>query len=180
MVQVIPKTAIKQISAIKKILPWFSFALVIIVVGLYFVFSQQIVKTEAALDQAEQELAQVQSEEQKELENKILITKIKTEDIIQILQRRQKASDFFTLLESLVHPKLYFTALSLNIENEQAEVKGLCNDFTSLGEQVIAFSQSSFIEEAQLLDINFTKEGEIEFSIALSLSLKEAGQNISQ
>ena len=114
------------------------------------------------------------------MRDKILVTKMKAEDIIQILQNREKASDFFISLGASVHPKLYFTSLFLYIEDKRVELEGLTDDFTSLGEQMIAFNQSSFIEEAQLLDINFTKEGDIEFSIIISLPLKGADQNILQ
>lgn len=180
MVQVIPKAAVKREPAIKRILPWLSFLLLVIVVALYFIFSHQVTKTGAALDQAEQELAQVQTEQQLELEKKILTFKMRVDDVIKLLKEKEKISDFFEFLETFVHPNLYFTSLSLTMEGERAALEGTSDDFTTLGQQIFAFEQEPFIEKAKLSNITLSQEGKIEFSIELSLASKETGKKSSK
>jgi len=76
MVQVIPKAAIKQESAIKKILPWLSFLLILIIVGVYFILKNEINRTEVAIKQTKQELSKIQTKEQSALEKKVLTFKL--------------------------------------------------------------------------------------------------------
>ena len=176
MVQVIPKAAIKRESAIKKILPWFSFLLLLIVIALYFIFSRQIIKTEAALEQAKLELAQTQTEEQSEVESKVVVFKMRVDDVIKLLKEREKISDFFEFLETFVHPNLHFTFLSLTMEEKKAAIEGTADDFTALGQQIFVLEQQPFIEKVKLSSVSLSKEGKFEFSIELFLPSEEAGK----
>jgi Tfp pilus assembly protein PilN len=170
MVQVIPKAArVKQEPAIKKILPWLSFLLVIFVIGLYFIFDRQVIKTTTVLEQTEQGLAQFRTQQYSELEEKILTFKTKVDDVADLLQDRKKLSDFFNFLKIFVHPDIYFTSLSLNMDESEAKLKGVSNSFVSLGQQILAFKQDPFVKEAELIDISLDEEDQIQFSIQISL-----------
>jgi len=179
MVQVIPKAAVKQAPAIKKILPWLSFLLVIVVVLLYFIFNHQVVKTTTALEQTEQELAKFRTQQYSELEEKILTFKTRVDDVADLLQDRKKLSNFFDFLETFVHPDIYFTSLSLRMDESDAKLEGVSNNFVSLGQQILAFKQDSFIQGAELTDISLDEEeGQIKFSIQIFLlSDKTAKEN---
>jgi len=169
MVKVIPKAATKQEPAIKRILPWLSFLLVIIAIGLYFIFSSQVTKATTTLEQTEQELAKFRTEQYLELQEEILIFKTKVDDVADLLQRRKKLSNFFSFLETFVHPDIYFTSLSLNMDESKAILEGISNNFISLGQQILVFEQDSFIEGVELTNVSLEEEGQIEFSIQILL-----------
>jgi len=169
MVQVIPKATAKREPVIKKILPWLSFLLVIVVVGLYFIFNSQVIKTTTALEQIDQELAQFRIQKYSELEEKILTFKTKVDDVADLLQDRKKLSDFFNFLKIFVHPDVYFTSLSLNMDGSEAKLEGVSNNFVSLGQQILAFEQDPFIEGAELVNISLDEEDQIQFSIQIFL-----------
>lgn len=169
MVQVIPKTTIKKESAIKKALPWLSFLLVIIVIALYFIFSAQIVRETIAIKQIKQELAEAQTQQYMELEKDILIFKTRADDVTKLLGNRKNPSIFFSFLEGLVHPDIYFTFLSLDMDESEAVIEGVSDSFVSIGQQIRAFEQDSFIEETKLTNISLGEEEGIQFSIQIFL-----------
>ena len=180
MIQVIPKATAKQQPVIKKILPWFSFLLVIIVVVLYFIFKNEVVKIDAAIEQAEQELAGVKTQSHLELEREISTFKTKVDEVANLLQNRKKLSDFFSFLETFVHPDIYFTFLSLNMGESEATLGGVSNNFVSLGQQILALKQSLLIKEAKLINISLDEEYGIEFSIEILLLSDETVEKSSQ
>jgi Tfp pilus assembly protein PilN len=176
MVQVIPKAAIKQESAIKKILPWLSFLLILIIVGVYFILKNEINRTEVAIKQTKQELSKIQTKEQSALEKKILTFKTKVDDAIQLLQNREKSSNIFGFLETFIHPNIYFTSLSSSMGQGTLELQGISKRFADIGQQISVFKQDPFIKEATLSNIDFSEEGEIEFSIEILLSSEDTSK----
>ncbi len=173
MVQVIPKKEAKQQSAIKKILPWLSFLLVLIIIALYFILFYQVDRTRIALERAEKDLAQSQTERDIDLNKEIIAFRTKSDDVVRLIKERKEISDFFESLEASTHPALYFTSLSLMMEKGEAVLGGTANDFTAIGEQILIFNNEAFVKKAKLLNVSFTEEGNIEFSIKILLFLRE-------
>jgi len=180
MVQVIPKATAKHESVIKRILPWFSFLLVIIVIVLYFIFNNKVIKIEAAVEEAEQELIGVQIQSHLELEREISTFKMKVDEVSNLLRNRKKLSDFFSFLETFVHPDIYFTFLSLSMSESEATLGGVSNSFVSLGQQILALEQSLIIEEAKLTNVSLDEEHGIEFSIEILLLSDKTVEKNSQ
>ncbi|MEA3452732.1 MAG: hypothetical protein U9Q96_00045 [Patescibacteria group bacterium] len=168
MVQVIPKASAKKESGIKKILPWFSFLLVFIVIFLYLITNNKFNNTEILLGEVRQEISAGQSQRYKDVEQDILTFKAKIDDIAGLLENRKKLSSFFSFLEVFVHPNVYFTSLELDMNNSQAKLGGISNDFVSLGQQILAFEKDRFIEDAELESVKL-EGGEIQFFIQIYL-----------
>jgi len=180
MVQVIPKATAKKESAIKKILPWFSFLLVILVVALYFIFNDKVIKIEAVIEKTEQELVSAQTESHLELERELSTFKMKVDEVVNLLQNRKKLSDFFSFLETFVHPNIYFTSLSLSMNELKADIGGISNNFLSLGEQILALERTSFVKEANLTNVSLDEEYGIQFFIEVILSSDKTLEKNSQ
>jgi|AntAceMinimDraft_18_1070375.scaffolds.fasta_scaffold00463_10 Tfp pilus assembly protein PilN len=180
MVQVIPKAAIKKESTIKKMLPWFSFLLVIIVIGLYLIFNYKVISINTVTEQTEQELAVFRTNEYLELRDEILIFKMKVDDVSNLLQDRKKLSNFFDFLKAFVHPDIYFTSLSLDINGSEAKLEGISDNFVSIGQQILAFNQDPFVQEAKLVNVLLGEEDQIEFSIQILLPSDKTSEKNSQ
>ena len=145
MVQVIPKKTVKREPSWQKVLPWLSCFLVIVVVILYFVFSNQITRANASLEKLETDLAQAQTEEEQALERKIVTIKKRIDDVIVLLAEREKPSGVFEFLETYVHPNPHFTSLSLSLETRNINLEGTADDFKTLGQQIFALEKEPFI-----------------------------------
>jgi len=167
MVQVIPRVTKQGESRLKIILPWFSLILVILVIGAVFFYSSGIKTANNRIIELDEELSQGRTQEQKETESNLISYKKKVSNVIDILKEREKSLDFYSFLEELVHPKIYYTRLDLDMENGLAELKGFTEDFKSLGEQVLAFKQSGYIYDAQAETVSLEKEDGIEFTMKI-------------
>ncbi|MCX6737814.1 MAG: hypothetical protein NTY11_00060 [Candidatus Parcubacteria bacterium] len=169
MVQVIPRKTAQQGSFIKKVLPWFSLLLIVIVVGAYFLLDYQGKKTENLLKEKKDEIARSQTPEQTELQQRVLGFQKKIDDVISLLKDREKVSDSLKFLETYVHPKIYFNHLTIDFVGRALNIDGSSNDFTSLGQQIFAFQQDPFIKNVELSSVGLSDQGDIRFSIKLFL-----------
>lgn len=176
MVQVIPKKLVPQKVRFKNLLPWLSLLLVVIVILIYLIFVLQVNRARVSLEELKADLGQAQTKEQLELEKTILIYKRKIDDVALLLESRQRSLDIFEFLEEFVHPNLYFSSLSMNLNTGKVILKGVSNDFKSLGQQIFVFEREPFIEKAELSKVSLFEEGKINFDIELSLSPKDSEQ----
>jgi len=174
MVQVIPRKVIPQKSSVKKMLPWLSLFLIGAMIILYFVFSAQIKKAEASLEDVKSELAKSQTDEQTELQQRVLGFQKRIDDVAVLLKERERAADALAFLEAYVHPEVYFTAMSLNFENKTLNLQGISGDFTSLGQQIFAFQQDPFVQEVKLSNVALSEEGKVRFVMELVLPDRNA------
>ncbi len=169
MVQVIPRKIAQQGSFIKKALPWFSLLLIVIAVGLYFLFDYQGKKKEVLLEETKKELAITQTPEQIELQKRVLGFQKRIEDVVLLLENKEKVSDSLKFLETYIHPKIYFSYLSVDFKGRSLKLDGVSSDFTSLGQQISAFQQDPFIKSVELSSVGLSDQGDVRFAITLYL-----------
>lgn len=176
MVQVIPREIEDSRNWMRLILPWFSLILAItIIIGVFFLSARTKTQNDRFAD-LEEQLKAEQTEETKQLEQDLMLYKKKVINVIQILGDRQLAFPFYSFLEGLVHPKIYFTSASLDMVNGQATLKGISQDFQSLGQQVDIFKKDDFIQNADVKSISLAEQGGIEFVAELSFLEPETKQ----
>ena len=176
MVQVIPREIEKGRNWVRIILPWFSLFLVIIIIaGVFFLSVRTKAENERFAD-LEEQLKAEQTEETKQLEDDLMLYKKKVLNVIQLLEDRRLAFPFYSFLEGLVHPKVYFTGVSLDMVSGQASLKGMSQDFQSLGQQIDIFRKDDFIQEAQVEGISLAEQEGIEFTIEFTLFRPETKQ----
>lgn len=177
MVQVIPRKIAQQESIIKKVLPWFSLLLIVVVIGAYFLFDYQGRKAEKLLEQTKEEIAKNQTPEQAELQKTVLGFQKRIDDVILLLGEKEKASDSLKFLETYVHPEVYFNYLSIDFKGRALSLDGVSSDFTSLGQQIFAFQQDPFIESVELSNVGLSDQGDVKFAIKLLLPAKTKDTN---
>ena len=165
MVQVIPRVSKKNKTRLNIILPWFSLILVFIVVAGVFFFSAKIDANTSRISELDEQLTAAKSQEEAETERTLMAYKKKVNNVIDILKERERSLEFYSFLEELVHPDIYFTGLSLNMELGTASLIGIVKDFESLGQQISAFKENGYLYDAQAETVSLDEEEGIGFTM---------------
>jgi len=165
MVQVIPRVSKKNKTRLNTILPWFSLILVFIVIAGVFFFSAKIDASNNRISELDEELTAAKSQKETETERNLMTYKRKVNNVISILEERHRNLEFYLFLEELVHPDVYFTGLSMNMEQGSGSLTGIVNNFESLGQQITAFKENSYLHDVQAETVSLDKEEGIGFTI---------------
>ncbi|MBU3918578.1 hypothetical protein KKC63_01575 [Patescibacteria group bacterium] len=167
MVQVIPRTSEKSATRLNLILPWFSLLLVVVVIVGIFFLSSKINASNKRISQLDAELSQAKSQEEIDIEKKLMAYKKKVSSVISILEDRKRILEFYSFLEELVHPDVYFNKLSLDMTQGIAMLTGIAKDFKALGQQISAFKESGYIFNAQAETVSLDEEEGIGFAMSI-------------
>lgn len=172
MIGIIPKPT-------KKILPWqdilfyISMGLLTMVILSYLTLIFFENKTSVFLRELKEEIAKAGTAEERALEAKVSTSDKQIKDFAVLLSEYQKSSNFFKALEESTHPRVWISKLDLQVDNRKAVLSGRTPNFKNLEQQLIIFqSRPDFFEDVNLSDLSLGKEGEVEFTVDLSLSPK--------
>jgi len=169
MVQVIPKTTSTPGQNFRKIAPWFSLILVIVVIGLYFWFNYQLIAAREDLHEVSSELSAAQSEADKELETRIKLFKERARDVLDLLKERLLTSVVFDFLEANIHPDVHFNQLTFAQGSRVLELGGTALDYKSLGAQMSVLDNENFVEHVKLNRVSLSPEGNVIFNFEIEL-----------
>jgi len=167
-IEIIPKRKI-EVPAREDILFVLSLVLLILSLGAFFGLNYYQKKNSKTLRDLEEILTKEKTKEEITLEQKVLEVKEKIEKISLLLPSHKESSNFFSFLEKVTHPKVFFSDLELKPEKGRVELQGKAEDFRILGQQLSIFKKEGLIENTNLSKASIGKEGGIEFSINLSL-----------
>ena len=166
-IEIIPKKIEAKLPVVN-ILLYLSLILLIISVLSYFILGYFQKNSARTLQNIENVISQKETPEAKALEKKIFGYQKKIEMVDSLLTSHQLSRNFFTLLENLSYPKIFFSKLDLNVEKLQVSLSGQAESFEALGQQILIFRRGEFIKDINLTKVSIGKEGEIEFNIELS------------
>ena len=167
-IEIIPKPKI-EVPTREDILFVLSLVLLIFSLIAFFALSYYQKRDLKTLEDLEEILTKEKTKEEITLEQKVLEAKEKIEKISLLLPSHKESSNFFSFLEKVTHPKVFFSNLELKPEKGRVELQGKAEDFKILGQQLSFFKEEELIEKSELLKAGIGKEGGIEFSINLSL-----------
>ena len=168
MVEIIPKKA-PPIPRWLNILFYFSLALLIFSIISYFVLGNSLKKNQETLVELEDSLAQEKTPEKISLEKEILKSQRKANDFSQIIEEHLKTSEIFEILQKNCHPRVKLSQFNLESRQNHVLLSGDTDSFESLGQQLLILKDEYFVESASLEKVSISKEGEILFSLSLSL-----------
>jgi len=169
MVQVIPRVSKQNKTRLNVILPWFSFILIFIVIAGVFFFSAKINANNNKINELDKQLTATKSHKEAETEKNLMLYKRKVKNMISILKERQRNLEFYLFLEKLVHPDIYFTGLSLDMEQGVGSLSGIVKNFKSLGQQISAFKESGYLYDVRAETVSLDKEEGIGFTIQFTV-----------
>lgn len=169
LIEIIPK-AKKEISPIVNYLFWSAVALIIILIGLFFFLQNQIFALEKKGGELEKKLTT--HGEQEKLDKEIKITADKIDIFSKLLSEHKITSNFFEFLKTYCHPKVQFFSLDIDAKIFKASINGKTDDFQTLGEQILIFKESGFVNDLQVSNISLDRKGKVGFELSFMFSEK--------
>jgi len=171
VIEIIPKKVAK-VSAWQNYLLYFIIVLLLSSIIGYFGLRYFIKNSDQRLKEIEEEIGKAKSPERKALEDRLNSLSAKIDDFSPLLLNHQKSSNFFNFLEENTHPKVFFTKLNLDTKGNLIELSGQTDDFLTLGQQLLIFQKSEFVQNLKLSKVGISKEGKVEFTFNFSLDPK--------
>jgi len=157
-----------------KIPPWIDILFYVSVGLLIFVFISIFLISQAmnAAEKTSLELDnKITSENSKSaaLKKEILTYKKKINDFSGVINGHMETSNVFGFIESLCHPRVWFTNFDLGARDGAVRLTGEAQSFQDLGQQMIIFKKESLIKKTNLGSVSMQKGGRVGFEISLTL-----------
>ncbi len=168
MVEIIPKPTPKP-PFWSNILLYFSLGLLLLTILTYFICDSFLKKLETNQANLEKALIQVRTAEKIALEREVFDYQKKIGDFAQLVKRQKNTSKFFDLLQKICHPKVWFSRLSLSLEDFQVEISGETETFQILGQQLLILKKEPLIKNLNLSKIAIGEKGKVNFTLNFTL-----------
>ena len=168
MVEIIPKP-VKKGSPAGDIFLYVAIISLILATALYFLSGYALKERQQFLNGQEAKLAQMKTPEMQEIERGVLYYKNKIDAFSFLLSQHVVCSNVFSFLEETTHPQVWFSRLDLDVGKNLLTLSGQ-GEKTSLGQQLMIFSQDERFLASELTSIKPEKGEMVIFEVALSLS----------
>ncbi|KPJ73638.1 hypothetical protein AMJ48_00160 [Parcubacteria bacterium DG_74_1] len=177
-VEIIPKPAEKT-PFLANILLFVSIVLLLATVLSYFFLSTSVKETNQTIQRLKEDAVKEKTPQNLALIEEMLGQQKKIEDFSFLLDAHEAGSNIFDYLESISHPKVWFSGFSFSSNEKGATVVigGQTDSFKSLGQQLLIFKEEKLIRDVTLSGVSFvrgkeiaTQEVPIRFTFSLLLS----------
>jgi hypothetical protein len=168
MVEIIPKP-IKRASNWPNVLLYFSLAALVAAISGFLILNSAEKKSTDTLQRLEDDIARIGGPEVKAMEGELFAASKKINDFSVLLDMHQKSSNFFQLLEKDTHPQVWFSSLTLDVNNSQAAISGKSPNFQIFGQQLLILQSDTSIGNVELSELSIGEEGDVEFDLILYL-----------
>lgn len=163
----------KPESSIKKNIGKILFFVFSLVLFLFFGSSYFYIKNnsrEVGKKIEENNLKLRKTEEEKKLEEEILLYESKINLFKQLLTNHRAVFNIFKNIEASAQPKVWFTEFNFNSFENIILISGQAENFIALGEQLILLKKEKSFKEVDLSEISMLEEGRADFSFRLVLN----------
>ncbi|MFA6376197.1 MAG: hypothetical protein WCX69_02225 [Candidatus Paceibacterota bacterium] len=149
---------------------YLSLLLLALMVGAFFYSRYLVDQSNAELAELSLQASKTKTEEQKKLEDRVLMTQQKLSDFSKKLENRQSSAVFFGNLETLILPEIYFSLLDLDLQKSTADITGRADTLQALGQQISMFrSASNLLERVDLTKVTIVEGGGVDFQARIGL-----------
>jgi len=172
--EIIPKESSKTSKSSNTLL-YFSLIFLFISIASFFVLGYFLEGNRKELSVLEMTLAKPIAPEKLALEKEILSYQRKIDDFSFLIDQQLEGSRFFTAFEKVVHPRVWFSKFSLNLEEKRVTLSGHAENLEVLKQQIFIFQNAKdLIKEVDFtIDIEtIIPAEEIAFSLSLVLNPK--------
>ena len=143
---------------------YFSFLLLVLVVGAFFYVRHLTASATAELSNLEVQMAEMKTEEQRKLENDVNAARRRLDDFSRIISARNLSRDLFAKLENLIVPGVHLSKMSADFAEMSAELSGHGNNFSEVERQAMKFRNSpEILKSANLEKISTVETGGVDF-----------------
>lgn len=163
------ETKTRKKSNLVKYTLYVGVTLLLIMAVSYAFLYYSVQKSEQKLDSLKKQIGQQMSEQDKKMQQRITEAQKQLERSAQVIKSHRSAYNFFTTLESITHPQLMFNQMDLVAKTNKVKMKGITEDFSTLGQQVKAFQQQQTVEQVKVNSAQVEQGGRIGFDLLLTL-----------
>jgi len=149
----------------------FYLSLVLLVASLisFFVLNYSLEKSSQAFKDLEETLVGERTSERITLEKQLISQEKRINDFSKLIEQHFLPSKFFSFLERVSYPRIYFSDLILNTQQASVILSGSTDSFSSLGQQVLILEREELIKDISLSKVSISKEGKVILNLDLSL-----------
>ncbi len=172
---IIPKKPAIKTSYWINFLFFFSIAFLLVIVGAYFFLNRSEKQLQEELLYLDK-VAEYEEVAFKEDERFINQQERKIKDFGYLINMHLDSSNFFSHLETVIHPEVWFSKITLDIDNLEVFLSGHAQSFVVLGQQILILEKDILKEhktfkEIKLSNLALGEEGVV-FDLQISLSPK--------
>lgn len=136
----------------------------------YFYLDRSIKKISEKIEEKERALKEIPSEEQKAMEDELLLYEAKIDGFGELLSEHKKTLNIFNFLERVCHPKIWFSKFNFDSGKGVIDVSGEAEGFIAVEQQILILKREiSFLENINLSEISMGEEGGVTFTLRLTL-----------
>lgn len=167
MVEIIPRPVVKSPRWIN-ILFYISLVVLILMFFSYFILTSSVKKSQKTIQTLKEDIAKEETVENNSLEKEVFRLDKKIKDFSSLIEKHIISSNFFTLVEKLTYPSIWFSQLNLNSKDGKAVLSGHADSFAGLGYQLQILLKEPLIQSVSLDQISISKRGEVDFSLNIT------------
>ncbi len=149
------------------ILFYFSLVLFFASVASYFVFDYFIADYSKKAIILKNDIVQAENKEQRLRKQEVTEIQAQIKDFSKLLNDHKFISTFFAEFEEWCHPRVWFSSISLNIDNSSVDLNGETDSFQILGQQMLVLKNHNLIKEIDLSNIQMGQNERINFNLGI-------------
>jgi len=147
-------------------------SLFIAAIFCYLIFMLKASIQVQAIKQAEFNMTQIGTEDQKTQENEVLVYKRKIADFNSLFTNHKFASNVFGFMQEQTLPYVWFKRFTLDQKNSSVQLTGTVDSMDNLSRQVANFEKNKYVQKVGLLNSTTGPNSKIDFSINVALDPK--------
>lgn len=145
---------------------------ILLIAGLVFYFGSILYKD--ALTRQQEEIASkllaIQSDRDAEAEESVRDFAARILTIDSVLRSHIYTSHIFAYLERVTHPRVQWKDFAYRVQDGTITMNGATENFTTLGEQIVALEQNSNIHNVTISNIQLDKSGRVFFGVSFKVN----------
>jgi len=147
----------------------FACIVLLAVLMAYFAASIYAGSLKRRVDALVSEAKNTQEQRDTATEEEVIKLNSKFSSVENLLDDHIIASKLFEFMERITHPRVYFTNFTFRANDKTVIANGSTDNYTTFGEQYIAFQQNKKISDLRVSSVKLSRTGKVEFGISFSV-----------
>ena len=122
-----------------------------------------------SIGETETALKEIPTEEQKALEDELLLYEAKITNFGRLLAQHKETVNIFDFLEEVTHPRVWFSEFNFDSERQLITLSGGAESFVAVEQQILMLKEEPSLKNIILSEISMGEEGGIAFSLVLTI-----------
>lgn len=168
MVEIIPRPLAKSPRWINTLF-YFSLVVFMAIIAGYFILVNSLERSQEKSSNLDKQIKEEETPENIALEKEVMQLDKKIKDFSLLINQHVISSNFFTSLEKLTYPKIWFSQVNLSSKEGKVLLTGHADSFLTLGYQLQVLFAEPLIKEVSLSQISIAKTGEVDFALSITV-----------